>query len=203
MGKLKKLPVLIAYFWGIIWGSGPLYAQSLLLTAQVTSTIDQHLEPSAQVSSNVQLSNSRQWIAQAKSDDTQAPKSADDDTNGVGSASTLKPFDETVKGLEKETGLFTVYRKSDTGQTYLAIKPEQLNQNILLVATLEAGIGEAGLFSGWPISDLVFQFRRSPNNKLHLVVPNIYFRADPNQSIPQRLLERSFSDSRSLCVGDC
>ena len=41
----------------------------------------------------------------------------------------------------------------------------------------------------------MFQFRRAPNNKLHLVVPNIYFRSEPNQSNQQHLLERSFSDS--------
>ncbi|MDJ0701990.1 MAG: zinc-dependent metalloprotease [Leptolyngbyaceae cyanobacterium MO_188.B28] len=198
---MKKLPILIAYFWGIIWGSGPLYAQSLSLTSQVASTIDQHFLRGDRVGADQPLSYPLQSLVKTEEDELQASKSSDDETNGDGDASTLKPFDETVKGLKKDTGLFTVYRKPDTGKTYLAIKPEQLNQNILLVATLEAGIGEAGLFSGWPISDLVFQFRRGPNNKLHLVVPNIYFRTEPNQSIPQQLLQRSFSDSVLYALG--
>ena len=195
MGGLTKLPIWIAYFWGIIWGLGPLYAQSLPITAQVGSTAEQHLALNPLSELDNQLGNPLQTLSQVATDATQPPKQADDETNGNGDESTLKPFDETVKDLEKATGLFTLYRKPETGQTYLAIQPEQLNKNILLIATLEAGIGEAGLFSGWPISDLVFQFRRAPNNKLHLVVPNIYFRSEPNQSASQDLLERSFSDS--------
>ncbi|NJO10305.1 MAG: DUF5117 domain-containing protein [Leptolyngbyaceae cyanobacterium SL_1_1] len=107
----------------------------------------------------------------------------------------LRPFAETIQGMEKIEGLFTLYRDTDKGTLYLAIKPQQLNRNYLLVATLDSGIGEAGLFSGWPINDALIQFKRVPNNKLHLVVPNIYFRNQSDLPGQQALQERSYSDS--------
>ena len=41
---------------------------------------------------------------------------------------------------------------------------------------MESGIGEGGLFRGWPINDLLVQFREAPQDKLQVVVPNIYLR---------------------------
>ncbi|MFE4106571.1 zinc-dependent metalloprotease [Almyronema epifaneia] len=107
----------------------------------------------------------------------------------------LQPFETTVRNLEKIEGLFTLYRNAEKGTLYLALSPQQLNHNYLLVATLDSGIGEAGLFSSWPLNDALIQFRRAPNNKLHLVVPNINFRHPPDQPGGQALLERSYSDS--------
>ncbi len=107
----------------------------------------------------------------------------------------LQPFDDVVQDLTLSEGLFKVYSDPETQEAYLAITPTQLNQNLLLIATLESGIGEAGLFRGWPINDLLVQFRQAPDNKLQVVVPNIYFR-NP-RSLPQsrQLLQESFSDS--------
>jgi hypothetical protein len=112
-----------------------------------------------------------------------------DDSNG------LKPFDETVKNFAVSEGLFKVYRNADTNQALLGLSPDQLNQNLLLVATLESGLGEAWLFRGWPINDLLIQFRQAPGNKLHLVVPNIYFRNPASPPQDRQLLQESFSDS--------
>lgn len=107
----------------------------------------------------------------------------------------LRPFDEAIADMEKVEGLFTLYRNADKNKLYLALSPQQLNQNYLLIATLDSGIGESGLFSGWPINDTLIQFRQAPNNKLHLVVPNLYFRSQPDQPERQALLQRSYSDS--------
>ncbi|MEM8809582.1 MAG: zinc-dependent metalloprotease, partial [Cyanobacteria bacterium P01_G01_bin.38] len=107
----------------------------------------------------------------------------------------LQPFDELTEGLEKQSGLFTLYSDLQTGKAYLALRPEQLNQNFLLVATLESGIGEAGLWRGWPINDLLVQFRDAPNDRLQVVVPNTYVRNPDGQDWQQRLLDGSFSDS--------
>ncbi len=111
------------------------------------------------------------------------------------SAGGLKPFNEVTKDLLAHPGLFTVYKDAQGGKALLGVRPEQLNQNLLLIATLEAGLGEAGLFRGWPVNDLMIQFRRTAGNRLQVVVPNTYFR-NP-QSLPQdrQLLQSSFSDS--------
>jgi len=56
---------------------------------------------------------------------------------------------------------------------------------------MESGIGERGIYSGVPLQDFLFYFRRV-NNNLHFVLRNVNFtRGDPQA----RALNRSFSDS--------
>lgn len=105
----------------------------------------------------------------------------------------LKPFNEVIKNTSAETGLFTLYRNKETGKIFLEIKPQQLNRNFLSTMTMESGIGERGIYSGMPLQDYLFYFRRV-NNNLHYVVRNVNFRVTPGS--PQaRSLNRSFSDS--------
>ncbi len=75
----------------------------------------------------------------------------------------------------------------------MEVKPEQLNKNFLCFITLESGIGEAGLISGIPIKDFIFQLRQH-QNKIQFILPNINFRT--NDLDPQaHSIKRSFSDS--------
>jgi len=107
--------------------------------------------------------------------------------------SDLQPFGEVVKNTEKSEGLFTLYRDQEKGTIYLEIQPNQLNKNYLSTVTMESGIGERGVYSGMPLQDFLFYFRRV-NNNLHFVVRNENFRTRPGD--PQaRSLARSFSDS--------
>ncbi|MBD2520431.1 zinc-dependent metalloprotease [Nostoc sp. FACHB-973] len=101
-------------------------------------------------------------------------------------------FSEIVKRSDKLEGLFTLYCSDDCGKIYLEIKPEQLNKNYLATVTLESGVGESGIYSGLPLADFLFYFRRI-NNKLHFVVRNVKFRTESISE--QRSLARSFSDS--------
>ncbi len=112
----------------------------------------------------------------------------------------LHSFVEVVDGLQVHQGLFTVYANLNTGEAYLAIRPDQLNRNFMMLATLESGIGESGLFRGWPINDVVFQFREMAGDRLQVAVPNTYIRNPGNQAWQQRLLESSFSDSVIFAV---
>ncbi|MBD2313045.1 zinc-dependent metalloprotease [Desertifilum sp. FACHB-1129] len=112
--------------------------------------------------------------------------------------SEFKPFNEVVKDARKIEGLFTLYHHRNTGKLYLEIQPEQLNRNFLCVMTLATGIGEAGLFRGMPISDILVQFRRV-QNRVQLVVPNVNFRARPGDPV-ERSLSRAFSDSTLISV---
>ncbi|WP_017651076.1 zinc-dependent metalloprotease [Fortiea contorta] len=105
----------------------------------------------------------------------------------------LEPFEEVVKDTDKTEGLFTLYRQKDKNKIYLEIQPEQLNKNYLATSTLESGIGEQGIYSGMPLQDFLFYFKRVDNN-LHFVVRNVNFRT--REGDPQaRSLARSFSDS--------
>jgi Met-zincin/Domain of unknown function (DUF5117)/Domain of unknown function (DUF5118) len=107
--------------------------------------------------------------------------------------SELKGFNEVIKNSSVVKGLFNFYRQKDTGKIYLEIQPQQLNKNFLSTMTMEAGIGERGIYSGMPLQDFLFYFRRV-NNNIHFVVRNVNFRVTPGS--PQtRSLMRSFSDS--------
>ena len=112
----------------------------------------------------------------------------------------LRPFDELTKDLERQEGLFTIYSNLEKDEAYLALLPEQLNRNFLLLATLDSGVGEAGLFRGWPINDLLVQFREMPGDRLQVVVPNTYIRNPEGQNWQQQLLDSSFSDSVIFAV---
>jgi uncharacterized protein with GYD domain len=107
--------------------------------------------------------------------------------------SNLMPFEQAIKGTEQLNGLFTLYRDRAGGNLYAEIKPEQLNVNYLCTITMESGIGQGGIYSGLPLKDFLFNFRRI-GNKLQFVVPNVFFRTRPGDPL-QRSIKRSFSDS--------
>ena len=69
----------------------------------------------------------------------------------------------------------------------MEIKPEQLNKDYLATVTLESGIGESGIYSGLPLADFLFYFRRV-NNNLHFVVRNVKFRTEQVRQNSDRLL---------------
>ncbi|WP_242029098.1 zinc-dependent metalloprotease [Coleofasciculus sp. FACHB-712] len=115
------------------------------------------------------------------------------DAGDAGKATKKSGFDEIVKNTEKVEGLFTLYRNKKTGKIYLEIKPEQLNKNFLGTVTMESGIGERGIYSGVPLNDFLFYFRRV-NENLHFVVRNVNFRTRSGEP-QERSLNRAFSDS--------
>src|SRR2546428_14147493 len=55
-----------------------------------------------------------------------------------------KPFAEVTKDARVQTGLFTAYLKRENA--YLALKPEQLYHDYLIVMELSQGIGQLGIF---------------------------------------------------------
>ncbi|WNZ44815.1 zinc-dependent metalloprotease [Leptolyngbya boryana CZ1] len=107
--------------------------------------------------------------------------------------SQLRPFDDVIKETKTIKGLFTLYRNEKNGKLFAEILPDQLERNYLATMTLESGIGQSGIYSGLPIGDFLFTFRRV-NNNIQFVVPNIYFRAERGLPI-ERSIQRSFSDS--------
>ncbi|MGB7711387.1 MAG: zinc-dependent metalloprotease [Microcoleus sp.] len=110
-----------------------------------------------------------------------------------GEQQALQPFNEVVKDAQKLEGMFTLYHNKATDKVYLEIQPQQLTKKFLCFVTLASGLGEAGLLSGMPIGDFLFQLRRVQNN-VQFVIPNINFRTSPGD--PQAgSVERGFSES--------
>jgi len=139
------------------------------------------------------------WATQRAYAQADAPPSPETVEEAAGDT-TLRPFEEVTKELDQQDGLLTLYSNVNKGEAYLALLPQQLNRNFLLSATLESGVGEAGLFRGWPINDLVIQFREMPGDRLQVVVPNTYIRNTGNEGWQQRLQDSSFSDSVIFAV---
>lgn len=107
-----------------------------------------------------------------------------------------KPFAEVTEGFTVTEGVFRLYQQPRTHRAMLGMRPDQLNQNLLLISTLASGVGEAGVFRGWPVNDgLVLQFREAPGHRLQVVVPNLFFRDEQGQVRDRRRLADSFSDS--------
>ena len=103
------------------------------------------------------------------------------------------PFELVTKNTKKSEGLLTLYRNEKNGKLYLELFPEQLNRNYITTMTLESAIGQRGLYSGIPVGEFLFNFRRV-NNTIQIVIPNTYVRAEPGSPIA-RTVARSFSDS--------
>lgn len=132
-----------------------------------------------------QQSLTRQKTSKKATTSNQSSKKQTDDD--------LEPFNQVIKNTQKLPGLFTLYQEKEDDKVYLEVNPEQLGKNYLASATLESGIGEHGIYSGMPLQDFLFYFKRV-NNNLQFIIRNVNFRI--NEGDPQvRSLARSFSDS--------
>jgi len=102
-------------------------------------------------------------------------------------------FADLVEGMERWSGLLTLYHNPQSGQVYLEIQPEQFEEPFLCFITLDAGLETVGTFSGLDLGDFLFQLRPR-SNSVEFVIPNINFRVSPDD--PQwRSLHRSAGES--------
>lgn len=105
-----------------------------------------------------------------------------------------KTIEEIVKGFEKTDGLITLYRKREAGKDtiYAELREDQLNKLMMLEATAATGTSEH-IVAGDPINDIVFKFVRTPDEKIQMVTPNVWFRAKEDTPIA-KAVRRSFAD---------
>ncbi len=105
-----------------------------------------------------------------------------------------KTIDEVVKEYEKVPGLFTIYKKKESGRDkfYLEIREDQLDKLVMMEVTASTGTSSQ-IVAGDPINDLLFKFSQSGDEKILMVVPNINFRAPAGKPI-EKALRRSFAD---------
>src|SRR5712691_3892756 len=102
-----------------------------------------------------------------------------------------KPFAEVTKDARVSTGLFTAYLKRENA--YLALKPEQLDHDYLMVTELSQGIGELGIDGGSDVRSDLVRFHRSGDH-VELWVVNPYATATPNTPMA-RTVDYSFGHS--------
>ncbi|WP_123580553.1 zinc-dependent metalloprotease [Abditibacterium utsteinense] len=105
-----------------------------------------------------------------------------------------KTIEELTKGYDKTEGLFTLFRKLEKNdQKILAeVKESQIGPLFLLQSTYATG--NAGrITAGRPANDLVWRFERTPDDRLILSTPNLWYRSnDPNL---KKAVERDFPDA--------
>src|SRR5437016_1453551 len=102
-----------------------------------------------------------------------------------------KPFAEVTKDARVQTGLFTVYLKRESA--YLALKPDQLDRDYLMVTDLSQGIGELGIDGGSDVRSDLIRFHRAGDH-VELWVVNPYATATPNTPMA-RTVAYSFGNS--------
>jgi hypothetical protein len=113
-------------------------------------------------------------------------QSADDRKDGP-----WKSFSEVTKNAQIQSGLFTLYRKRDNA--YLAVGPNQLDRDYLLVTQLSQGIGELGLDGGASVRSDLVRFHRA-GDRIELWVVNPHFAATPGTPMA-RTVAYSFGHS--------
>ncbi len=111
---------------------------------------------------------------------------------------------EKGKEFEKISGFVTLWRKKEpTKDTiYAEIREDQLDKLLFLQASAAAGPTEQQLdglpvTAGTPFRDLVFEFTKSPDDKLYMKVPNTTYRVKKGTPL-EKAVQRSYSDSYIL-----
>src|SRR5207245_10681284 len=102
-----------------------------------------------------------------------------------------KPWKDVTKDTRVVSGLFTAYLKREN--VYLALKPEQLDRDFLMVTELSQGIGELGIDGGSDVRSDLIRFHKSGDH-VELWVVNPYATAPPNTPMA-RTVAYSFGHS--------
>jgi uncharacterized protein DUF4953/uncharacterized protein DUF5117 len=104
---------------------------------------------------------------------------ADDANDQAGDAPSFAHIAESSELLE---GLFDIYRDRKSGETYLAIRPEQIDQEFIYVSFIRNGVVEGGHFRGAFQGNKIISLRRH-FNRIEFVAENTAFYFDPDNAL--------------------
>ncbi|MEO1435871.1 MAG: zinc-dependent metalloprotease [Bacteroidota bacterium] len=93
-----------------------------------------------------------------------------------------KTLEEYTKKMMVSEGLFTLYRDSTTGSTYLKVTADQLDQEFIHFAQVQDGILSAGFFRGGYRGARVFSVQKY-FNRLEVVMENTRYYFDENNAL--------------------
>ena len=91
-------------------------------------------------------------------------------------------FASVVEKSEHLQGLFDIYRDKKSGETYLAIKPEQVDQEFIYVAIVTDGVVEGGSFRGYFADNKIVSLRRH-FDRIEFINENSAFFFDPDNAL--------------------
>ncbi len=114
---------------------------------------------------------------------------------GAAAPPKVETIDDQTKDWEKLPGQVTLYKKREAGRLKIMMEiPDAfLNQWMMLQTTASTG-NNSSVVAGNPISDILFQFQELEPDKVTVVVPNFWMRADKGTPV-NRAVQRSFAES--------
>jgi len=115
------------------------------------------------------------------------------ESGGPGSENGAVSFASIVEKSERIEGLFDVYRDKESGDTYLAIKPDQIDREFIYIAFVTDGVVEGGVFRGAFGDNKIISVRRH-FKRIEFVAENAAFYFDPNNAL-SRAADANISDA--------
>ncbi len=110
-----------------------------------------------------------------------------------GSEDEAVSFASVVEKSDRLEGLFDVYRDKESGETYLAIKPDQIDQEFIYNAVVTDGVVEGGVFRGAFGDNKIISIRRH-FKRIEFVNDNAAFYFDPDNAL-SRAAHANISDA--------
>jgi uncharacterized protein DUF4953/uncharacterized protein DUF5117 len=104
---------------------------------------------------------------------------ADDASEQAGDTPSFAHIAESSELLE---GLFDFYRDRKTGETYLAIRPDQIDQEFIYVSFVRNGVLQGGHFRGAYQDNKIISLRRH-FNRIEFITENTAFYFDPASAL--------------------
>ena len=114
-------------------------------------------------------------------------------SDGSGAEGDTVSFASIVEKSEHHEGFFDVYRDKKSGETYLAIKPDQIDQEFIYNAVIVDGVIEGNTFRGAFGDNKIVSIRRH-FERIEFVADNTAFYFDPNNAL-SRAADANISDA--------
>jgi len=114
-------------------------------------------------------------------------------SDNAGSEDGAVSYASVIEKSEHFEGFFDVYRDKESGETYLAIKPEQIDQEFIYNAIIVDGVVEGGLFRGFFGDNKIMSVRRH-FKRIEFVNDNAAYYFDPDSAL-SRAAEANISDA--------
>ncbi|MBT8137756.1 MAG: zinc-dependent metalloprotease, partial [Gammaproteobacteria bacterium] len=105
-----------------------------------------------------------------------------DEADKKDEAEEKKTIAEVTENSDRVDGLFTLFRDREDGTVYMAVQPDQLNQEYIYFAHTTNGVVEGGHFRGAYIGNSVFSLKRH-YKRLEFVGENTSFYFDPDSPL--------------------
>jgi hypothetical protein len=93
-----------------------------------------------------------------------------------------KSYNDIIGKCHKSEGLFTLYRDTVSGKTYLELREDQLNKEFIYFSYVSDGVLDAGFFRGAYMGSRIVEFQRH-YERVEIIAPNINYYFDETTAL--------------------